>query len=73
MPKFIVRYKRAFINHPETMLLEVNFDTPEIKAALLTLVQRKHPTAKQIEEITLYKEPVRNPRRAVYRLPSNLL
>jgi hypothetical protein len=73
MPKFIVRYQRAFISYPETMILDVNFESPEMKAALLTLVQRFHPTATNVEEILTYHEKKTNSRRAVYSRPSKLL
>ena len=68
-----MRFQRAFINYPETMVLEVNFEEPEMKAALLTLVQRTHRTAKLVDKVVKYREPKKNARRAVYRLPSNLL
>jgi hypothetical protein len=73
MPKFIVRYQRAFINYPETMILDVNFEDAEMKAALLTLVQRFHPTAKKVEEVLTYHDKKRNSRRAVYSRPTKLL
>ena len=73
MPKFIVRYQRAFMNYPETMILDVSFQTAAIKNAILKLIQKFHPTATNIEEILMYQEKKPKPRRAVYTRPSKLL
>jgi len=73
MPKFIVRYQRAFINYPETMILDVSFQTAEMKNAILKIIQKFHPTATNIEEILMYQEKKPKPRRAVYSRPSKLL
>lgn len=55
------------------MILEVNFEEPEMKAALLTLVQRIYPTAGSIDDVKTFTQRKQDNRRAVYHRPSKLL